>query len=306
MRNAFIAALTEEARLDANIWLLCGDIGFSVLEGFAAEFPQRFINVGVAEQNMIGVAAGLALSGKTVFTYTIGNFSFMRCLEQIRNDVCYHNLNVKVVALGGGYAYGAMGYTHHVIEDIAMMRVLPNIQLYAPGDPFEAALAAQTMCHTSGPGYVRLGRGGEPKVHSALPAGDFNKAIVMREGRDATIISSAGTLDIAAQAASQLADSGVSVGLVSMPTLMPFDATSLQKIAATTNKIITIEEHGRGGLGSLVLESCNAQGISVPVKRIFVEKPLSAQSGDRNWYRQLHGITAQAIMDAVKEPAPRR
>jgi len=300
MRNAFINALCEEARRNPDLWLLSGDIGFSVLEVFAKEFPKRFINVGVAEQNMIGVAAGLALSGKKVFTYTIGNFSFMRCLEQIRNDVCYHNLDVNVIALGGGYAYGAMGYTHHVIEDIAMMRVLPNITLYAPGDPIEASLAARAMCTRSGPGYVRLGRGGEPVVHMQIPGGDFHKAIVLGEGKEATIISSAGTLDIAKQAAQQLAEAGTPVGLISMPTLVPFDVQALAHVAKNTKRFITVEEHGRGGLGTLVLEYCNQQGITIPARRIFVEQPLSAKSGDRNWYRRLHGITVEAIIAAAR------
>jgi len=301
MRNAFIQTLCEEARRDPSLWLLSGDIGFSVLEGFAKEFPERFINVGVAEQNMIGVAAGLALSGKTVFTYTIGNFAFMRCLEQIRNDVCYHNLNVKIIALGGGYAYGAMGYTHHVIEDIAMMRVLPNITVHAPGDPIEAAFCARALCQEHGPGYVRLGRGGEPKIHNAMPSVPFGKPIIMSEGRDATIITSAGTLDVAVQAAKELIGSGLSIGLISMPTLLPFDHAILLHISNTTKKIITIEEHGLGGLGTLLLESCNEQMIATPVQRIFVKNALSKESGDKAWYRNLHGITAEAIIEAVKK-----
>lgn len=302
MRNAFIKALIEQARRDPAIWLLCGDIGFSVLEGFAKEFPERFINVGVAEQNMIGVAAGLALSGKTVFTYTIGNFSFMRCLEQIRNDVCYHNLNVKVVALGGGFAYGAMGYTHHVIEDIAMMRVLPNITLAAPGDPMETTLVTEALCQTPGPGYLRIGRGGEPIVHSIPPVFKLSKAIVMREGRDVTIVSSAGTLDIAAKAADELAFSGVSAGLISMPILVPFDKGTLLAAIAATNSIVTIEEHGNGGLGSLVLECFTDHAIHKSLRRIFVQRPLSEQSGDKAWLRELHGITANVIVKTVNVP----
>lgn len=300
MRNAFINALTQEARRNPDLWLLTGDIGFSVLEGFANEFPERFINVGVAEQNMIGVAAGLALSGKKVFTYTIGNFAFMRCLEQIRNDVCYHNLDVKVVALGGGYAYGAMGYTHHVVEDIAMMRVLPNITVYAPGDPVEAALVASAMSACSGPGYVRLGRGGEKVVHAPDFASDVHKAISLQQGSDAVVFTSAGTLDIAAQAVDTLRKDGKEVGLVSLPTLVPLDVEAIKRLAISTRQFVTIEEHGLGGLGSLLLEACNEYGIATPIQRVFVRQPLLAQAGDRAWQRRQHQITSEAITCALQ------
>jgi transketolase len=300
MRKAFIHSLCEQARKDSSLWLLCGDIGFSVLEEFAKEFPDRFINVGVAEQNMIGIAAGLALSGKTVFTYTIGNFAFMRCLEQIRNDVCYHNLNVKIVAVGGGFAYGTAGYTHHTIEDIAMLRVLPNMTVVAPGDPVEARLATEALCHTPGPGYLRLGKGGEPVIHTATPTFALGRAMTMHTGRDATIISSAGTLDIAHQAVNALTQEGHSIGLISMPTLAPFDHEALRSAASGTSCFVTIEEHGKGGLASLVSECITSAGIQIKLRTLYVEKLPSAQVGDRNWLRKLHGIDAEALMAIIR------
>jgi hypothetical protein len=145
MRTAFLETLVRLARHDERIWLLTGDLGYSVLEGFAREFPERFVNAGVAEQNLTGVAAGLALSGKIVFTYSIANFPTLRCLEQIRNDVCYHRANVKVVAVGGGLAYGSQGYTHFGVEDLAVMRALPYMTVVAPGDPVEARLATEAI-----------------------------------------------------------------------------------------------------------------------------------------------------------------
>ena len=145
MRTAFIEALCEEAVLDDRIWLLTGDLGYSVLECFAESFPDRYVNVGVSEQNMAGLAAGLAFCGKIVFIYSIGNFPVMRCLEQIRNDTCYHNLNVNIVAVGGGLAYGAAGYTHHAIEDLGVIRTLPNMTIIAPGDPIETKLAIKNI-----------------------------------------------------------------------------------------------------------------------------------------------------------------
>ncbi|HVY62009.1 MAG TPA: transketolase, partial [Planctomycetota bacterium] len=181
MRNAFIAALLAEAERDPRVWLLNGDLGYSVLEPFARRFPERYLNVGVAEQNMTGIAAGLALSGKVVFTYSIANFPTMRCLEQIRNDCCYHRADVKVVAVGGGLAYSAQGYTHHGVEDLAIMRALPNMTVIAPADPTEARWAAGAVVATPGPCYVRLARGGEPVVNPAGAALEVGKAAVLRE-----------------------------------------------------------------------------------------------------------------------------
>lgn len=301
MRKAFINSLCEQARKDDSIWLLCGDLGYSVLEQFSNEFPERYINVGVAEQNMIGIAAGLALSGKTVFTYSIGNFAFMRCMEQIRNDVCYHNLNVKIVAVGGGFAYGAAGYTHHVIEDLAMLRVLPNLSVTAPGDPVEARLATHALCRTPGPAYLRLGKGGEAPVHTLDPAFELGRAITMQSGRDVAVISSAGTLDIAQEAVTKLAISGISATLVSMPTIVPFDAETMRKIAVQTPLLVSVEEHGRGGLASVLSEWITGENIAAQLHSLHVTQLPSARIGDRTWLRSLHGITAEALVAKVHE-----
>src|SRR3972149_11388361 len=167
MRTAFIQSVSEWAAQDERIWLLVGDLGYSVVESFAERFPHRFVNMGIAEQNMIGVAAGLALSGKVVFVYSIANFPVMRCLEQIRNDVCYHNLSVTVVAVGGGVAYGTAGYTHYAVEDLAVMRAMPNMRVLTPGDPVEVRWATRSIPAHPGPCYLRLGKGGEAVVHKS-------------------------------------------------------------------------------------------------------------------------------------------
>ena len=165
MRTAFIQTLFELAEKDERINLIVGDLGYSVVEQFAERFPERYLNVGVAEQNMTGVAAGMALCGKVVFTYSIANFPTLRCLEQIRNDVCYHNVSVKIVSVGGGLAYGSLGMSHHGSEDIAILRSLPNMVVVAPGDPIEARLATEAIASHSGPCYLRLGKAGELSVH---------------------------------------------------------------------------------------------------------------------------------------------
>jgi transketolase len=255
MRNSFVRALTAAATLDERIWLLTGDLGYSVLDVFSEQHPRRFVNVGVAEQNMTGVAAGLALSGKIVITYSIANFPTMRCLEQIRNDVCYHEANVKIVAIGGGLAYGTHGYTHHGIEDIAVMSAFPNMTVIAPGDPVETTLAVEAMLRTPGPCYLRLGKGGEPVVHDTPPAFRIGAAIPLREGTDVTLISTGAMLPDALAAARALADENVSAAVLSMPTVKPLDAAAVLAAARATPLLVTIEEHSvHGGLGSIVAD----------------------------------------------------
>ena len=255
MRNAFVNTLCDLAAKDERIWLLCGDLGYSVLERFSERFPDRYVNMGVAEQNMAGVAAGLALSGKVVFTYSIANFPVMRCLEQLRNDVCYHNLNVKTVAVGGGLAYGTHGYTHHGVEDIAIMRTLPNMVVTVPGDPVETTLATRALLTHDGPGYLRLGKGGEPTIYSQAPDFHLGRAISVRSGDDVTLIVSGPLLAEAVQAADLLADQGVRVGVLSMPTIQPLDVDAVKRAGQASRLLFTIEEHRLvGGLGSAVAE----------------------------------------------------
>ena len=185
MRNHFIKTLSELIRENRDIYLITGDLGFSVFENLMESYPDQFINVGVAEQNMIGVASGLAKEGKIPFVYSIANFPIMRCLEQIRNDVCYHNLNVKIVSVGGGYSYGTLGYTHHGLEDIAVMRAIPGMKVIAPGDPTETKLATRSIVEASGPCYLRLGKAGEVVVHEEDPDFAIGKAILLRLGKSA-------------------------------------------------------------------------------------------------------------------------
>src|SRR5437879_1465688 len=187
MRDTFVSALLELARKDTRISLLTGDLGFGVLDKFSSELPRQYVNVGVAEQNMTGVAVGMALTGRIVFTYSIGNFPTLRCLEQIRNDVCYHEANVKVVTVGGGFAYGGLGISHHATEDLAVMRALPNMVVVAPGDPVETDAATRAVALGRGPSYLRLGRAGERAVHIAPLRFELGKAIVVREGGDLTL-----------------------------------------------------------------------------------------------------------------------
>src|SRR6266567_8973771 len=266
MRTAFIKELFELAKADERIVFLTGDLGFSVIEPFAQALPKQFVNAGVAEQNMTAIAAGMALSGKIALTYSIANFPTLRCLEHIRNDVCYHNANVKVVSVGGGFTYGAMGATHHAVEDIAVMRAMPGLVVVAPGDPVEARAATRAVIAYHGPCYLRLGKAGEPVVHQSPIDFELGKAIHMREGRDATLISTGGILQNVGRAAARLEKEGIEARVLSMHTLKPLDAEAVLAAARDTGAIFTIEEHSiLGGLGSAVAEVlAEAEGIKVP------------------------------------------
>lgn len=302
MRSAFIETLVKTARSDERIFLLIGDLGYSVVEPFANEFPGRFVNAGVAEQNMTGVAAGLALSGKIVFTYSIGNFPTIRCLEQIRNDVCYHNADVKIVAVGGGLAYGALGATHHCTEDIAIMRALPNMTVVAPGDPVESALATRAIIERPGPCYLRLGKTGETVIHHKAVDFQLGRAIKVRDGSDATLIATGGMLHSTVQAAEKLAAEGIQARVLSMHTVKPLDAEAVLAAARDTGAVITIEEHSiTGGLGSAVAEVLaehdNANAI---FKRIGLCDSFCTEVGSQKHLREVYSLSVGDIIKSVK------
>lgn len=296
MRSAFFETLLDLAAHDDRIWLVTGDLGFSVIERFAAQFPDRFINAGVAEQNMTGIAAGLALSGKVVFTYSIANFPVIRCLEQIRNDVCYHRLNVKVVAVGGGLAYAGMGYSHHAVEDLAMMRVLPHMTVLAPGDPVETRWATRTVAALDGPAYLRLGKSGETVVHHQTPEITLGQSLLVQPGEGATIFSTGGMLPDAAKAATQ-----TGAALWSVPSIAPFDAATVVAEARRIGRIITVEEHGEGGLGSLVSEALATAGVAAKLRLVRLPREPIAIAGTQAELRAHYGLSAAHIAAAVQD-----
>jgi len=302
MRNYFIKTLSELIRENKDIYLITGDLGFSVLENFMKSCPDQFINVGVAEQNMIGVASGLAKEGKIPFVYSIANFPIMRCLEQIRNDVCYHNLNVKIVSVGGGYSYGTLGYTHHGLEDIAVMRAIPGMKVIAPGDPTETKLATRSIVEASGPCYLRLGKAGEMVVHEEDPDFTIGKAILLRKGSDVSLISTGGILAEVVKASSLLKKDGVGSCVVSMHTVKPIDDTIIQEMM-NYKLIVTIEEHSSiGGLGSAVSEIVAKTGlIRTPMITLSAGSNLTKEIGSQDWFRGVMGLDALSIRAAVLE-----
>jgi len=302
MRQAFVKAILEAAKKDKRIVLLTGDLGFSVLEEFQKRFPKRFFNVGVAEQNMIGVAAGLALSGKKVFVYSIIPFVTLRCFEQVRNDICYQNLNVKLVGVGEGFSYGVLGMTHFSLEDIGAMRNLINMTVICPGDPVETELAVKQSVNFPGPLYLRLGKSGEPIVYSKQPDFEIGKGIIVKEGRDIAIIATGNMLYNGKQAAEKLQENGISVRLISMHTIKPIDKEIILRAAKETKAIFTVEEHNIiGGLGSAVAEILAESGSNVLFKRIAVPDNLIKDIGSQNYLREKFGLTAEAITKFIFE-----
>lgn len=303
MRTAFFGALMDMAGRDERIHLVVGDLGFGVVEPFAERFPDRFLNVGVAEQNMTGVSAGMALCGKIVFTYSIANFPTIRCLEQIRNDVCYHGANVKVVAVGGGFVYGSLGATHHATEDLAIMRSMPGMVVVAPGDPVETDLATRAVVSISGPCYLRLGRAGEPVVHKNHVPFQIGKAVTLREGNDLTIISTGGLLQIAVHVADRLLREGISARLLSMHTLKPMDEDAVLAAARETGAVVTLEEHSIiGGLGGAVAEVLAESGeLHVPFRRVGLPPMFSSRVGNQEFLRAASGLSEEGILKSLKQ-----
>lgn len=308
MRTAFVRALEEMAEDDERIMLVVGDLGFGVVEPFAERFPLRYVNAGVAEQNMTGIAAGVALEGKVAFTYSIGNFPTLRCLEQIRNDVCYHQANVKIVSVGGGFAYGALGMTHHATEDIAIMRALPNMTVISPSDPVEAAAATRAVARWPGPCYLRLGRAGEPSIHQAAIDFQIGKAIQISDGDDLTIIATGSITSTAIAAAGQLLERGISTRVLSMHTLKPLDVEAVLFAAQETSAVATIEEHSViGGLGSAVAQVlAEADGPNVPFTAIGLESAFAKTAGDQSYLREAFGVSIEAVTDRLQQLVARR
>lgn len=302
MRSAFIETLFELAKTDDRITLVVGDLGFGVVTRFMEELPRQFVNAGVAEQHMTGLAAGLAMTGKIAITYSIANFPVTRCIEQIRNDVCYHNANVKIVAVGGGMAYGSLGMTHHATEDLAFMRVMPNMVVVAPNDPVEARLATKAVVDHDGPCYLRLGRQGESKVYATDPDFRIGKGIVVREGSDLTLVAGGGMLQKCLEAADLLAQSNLSARVLSMHSLKPFDDALLRRAAAETGAVFTVEEHSViGGLGGAAAESLLESDARPRVfRRIGLPSDkFSSVVGDQEYLRAHFGLDAEGIVRSV-------
>ncbi len=300
MRIAFVQTLLETAKKDPRIMLLTGDLGFSVFEEFRQKFPAQYLNMGVAEQNMVGAAAGMAMEGLIPVVYSIVPFSTMRTFEQIRNDVCYQNLNVKIVGVGAGFSYGPYGHTHHGLEDIGILRTLSNLVILAPGDPVEVRWATKTMVSHTGPLYLRLGKAGEPVIHSNRQTFKLGRGVIIREGRDITLFTTSTFLARGTEVADALKKHGTTTRLVSMHTLKPLDEDIILESVQKTGAIFTLEEHSViGGLGSAVAEVLAESGMSVPFKRLAVADRFTKEIGLQEYMRAANGLSVDLLVQTI-------
>lgn len=302
MRDSVVSRLIELAGTDPRIFLITADLGFGVLDEYRKQFPDRFLNVGVAEQNLIGVATGMALEGHVVFTYSIANFPSLRCLEQIRNDVCYHNANVKIITVGGGFSYGPLGFSHHATEDISILRGLPGLSIVTPGDRWEAEEAVTALARTEGPFYLRLDKSYAQTIRK--PGEEFRLGRSRRvfDGDDLTIIAAGGIIDIAHKAAARLLEEDISCRVLSMHTIKPPDSQAIIATAKETGGLVTLEENNiSGGVGSMVAEICMDNGIS-PGKflRIGIMDELCSYVGSQDYLRTKYCIDEETVVGRIK------
>lgn len=302
MRPTFIKTLLTLAQKNERIFLLTGDLGYAALEPFREKFPKRFINMGVAEQNMAGFAAGLALSGKLPVMYSIATFVTLKTFEQVRNDICYQNLNVKIVGVGSGLTYSQYGATHHSQEDIGLMRLLPNMKVICPGDPIEVEAATRAMMADPQACYLRIGSRGEPVLHEKPIDFQIGKAITMKQGKDVALVATGNMLENTMKAADLLRASNLSPQVISMHTVKPLDTDLLKDLFKNFQQVFTIEEHNQiGGLGSAVAElAAEFQDRNACLHRIALPDQFQKVGAWLARLRQENGLTPESIAQTVK------
>jgi len=302
MRNAFANTLTELAADDDRIVLLSGDIGNRMFDKFKAACPDRFFNCGVAEANMMGMAAGLAMSGLRPVVYTITPFVTTRCLEQIRVDVCYHHVPVVIVGVGGGLSYASLGATHHSCEDIAFLRLLPHMRVICPGDAWETRAAFKAAINQNEPVYLRLGKKGEPEVHTAEPEFAIGRAITVREGKEVVLLSTGNLLPTAVEVAERLEREDISTRVVSFHTVKPLDEVCLATAFQSARLVATLEEHSvLGGLGGAVAEWLADQTPpQAKLARIGTADAFVHEAGNQDHARSLNGLSVTQIAERLR------
>lgn len=301
MRDTFVRNLTRLVESNSDIVLLTADLGFGVFDEFALLFPNNYVNVGISEQNMASMAAGMAVEGATVFAYSIGNFLTLRALEQIRSDITYHNANVKIVQAGAGFSYGSLGVSHHATEDIAIMRAIPEIDVYVPGCLWEVEQITKFMGLHSGPSYLRLDKSHAGDTSLPGEKFEYGKIRTIVHGSDVAILCCGGILAEGLAAARSLEGKRVSVSVMSVPFIYPIDEESIYKIVREHKLVVTVEEHQRnGGLGSALLEVCGDSG-NFPVKhiRIGLTSKFETVVGTQQYLRDLNGLSNEKITRTI-------
>ncbi len=303
MRNAFAKQITELAQRDERVVLLSGDIGNRLFDDLKAKCPDRFFNCGVAEANMISMAAGMAMSGLRPVCYTITPFITYRCMEQIRVDVCYHHVPVVIVGTGAGLSYASLGATHHSCEEMGMLRLLPGLAVIAPADAMEVRGALKAALNYPHPVYIRIGKKGEPVIHKTEPDFQIGKAIALREGKDVCLLSTGNMLPAALETADLLASQNISAKVVSFHTIKPLDVTTLASAFADFQLVVTIEEHSvLGGLGGSVAEwLADHSPAKARLLRCGTADEFLHETAEQDEAREHFGLTATAIAARVKK-----
>lgn len=303
MRDTFVRTLVQLAKEDKRIELITGDLGFGVLKPYYESVPDQFTNAGIAEQNMTSMAAGMALEGKTVFTYSIGNFPTLRCIEQIRNDCAYHHANVKVVCVGGGFVYGSLGMSHQATEDLAILRALPDVVVMAPADAAEAEECTKALAQYPGTAYLRLGRGGENKIHEKIDDFKIGKAIKVKDGKKVAIFSTGAIFDEVQEAYDILVKKGYEPAVYTFPTVKPLDVEVIEECANKYDMVVTCEEHNIiGGFGSSVAEvMAEMRNKKAFLLRIGLNDEYSIKVGNQKYLREQYGMDAKSIAEKILE-----
>jgi transketolase len=301
MRNAFAEEILEIARQDERLIVLSADIGNRLFDKLKAEFPSRFYNTGVAEANNISMAAGLAASGFRPVCYTITPFITYRCYEQIRIDVCYHEMPVVIVGTGSGLSYAALGATHHSCEDIAVMRVLPGIHIAAPADALEVKACLRAAFNLGKPTYIRIGKKGEPVIHREIPAFKFGSWSVLRQGSDVCLLSTGNMLEPSLKIAGILANAKISASVVNCASIKPLDGEMLEKMLNSHDAVVTIEEHSLiGGFGGAVVEWVVDQNLDAKkIIRFGTKDYFLHRVGEQEYARKQYGLGVHQITEKI-------
>lgn len=302
MQKAYLMALYELAAKDKRVLSLLADSGTGYDELFRREFPDQLIDFGIAEEHMVGAAAGMASCGKIPFVYTAGAFLAYRSFEFIRDDICLQNLNVKIAGMGSGLAWSTLGPTHHTTEDISVLRALPNLTIFSPACPREVAKAVNAAYEIEGPVYIRIGMNAEPDIYGQDYDFETGKNILLRKGSAAAIFTTGSIASEALRAVELLQEKGISASLYQVHTIKPFDVQSVLDAAASHRVLITVEEHNiYGGLGGIVSEVVAEHGLSVKVKRIGLPDIFAKGYGTHAQVRQQNGLDAESICKSIEQ-----
>jgi transketolase len=303
VRDTFARTLYDIAKMNPGVFIVVADISpAGSMAPFREEFPDRFVNVGVAEQSMIGLCAGLALRGCTPFAYTIATFTLYRPFEQVRDDLCYQNLPVTLVGIGGGVSYSTLGGTHHAQEDIALMSALPNMSIIAPCDPAETAAATWAAAERRGPVYLRLGKAGEPVLTASAPEPfRFGKVRTIKEGRDICLLSYGPIMKMTLEVAQRLeAEQGCSVAVMSAHTLKPLDVDGLARILNRYDTVAVIEEtSAQGSLGAQLKQIAWDHGARCTLRTFSLKDEFIHDYGSHADLWAAHGLEAGAIIKGI-------